>query len=60
MKKIKDHVVGHQITEARDYIQNLPEINKVNIDSWPAWAPTMPNVPDNIKIEVVREDTVNE
>ncbi len=60
VKKIKDHVVGHQITEARDYIQNLPEINKVNIDSWPAWAPTMPNVPDNIKIEVVREDTVNE
>ncbi len=52
VQKIKDHVVGHQISEARDYIQNLPEINKVTIDSWPAWAPTMPNVPDNIKIEV--------
>jgi len=49
---IKDHVVGHPISEARDYIQNLPEINKVSIDSWPAWAPTMPNVPDNIKIAV--------
>lgn len=58
VQKIKDHVLGHEIREARDYIQNLPEINKVTIDSWPAWAPTMPNVPDNIKIEVVRDDTM--
>lgn len=57
VKKIKDHVVGHEIKEARDYVQNLPEINKATIDSWPAWAPTMPNVPDNIKIEVVHGDT---
>ena len=57
MKKIKDHVVGHDIQEARDFVQNLPEIDKVSIDSWPAWAPTMPNVPDNIKIEVVQENT---
>lgn len=56
VKQIQEHVVGHEIREARDYIQNLPEINKVSIDSWPAWAPTMPNVPDNIKIEVLRED----
>lgn len=52
VKSIKDHIVGRTISEARDYIQNLPEINKVAIDSWPAWAPTMPNVPDNIKVEV--------
>jgi hypothetical protein len=57
VKKIKDHVIGREITEAKDYIQNLPEINKVSIDSWPAWAPTMPNVPDNIKIEVVHDET---
>ncbi|MFO0780426.1 MAG: hypothetical protein U0519_00820 [Candidatus Gracilibacteria bacterium] len=60
VKKIKDHVVGHEIKEARDYVQNLPEINKATIDSWPAWAPTMPNVPDNIKIEVVHGDTDTE
>ncbi len=53
VQTIKDHVVGHQISEARDYIQNLPEVNKVTINSWPAWAPTMPNVPDNINIQVV-------
>ncbi len=56
VQKIKDHVLGHQISEARDFIQNLPEINKVSIDSWPAWAPTMPNVPDNIKIEIIAGD----
>lgn len=53
IKKIKEHVVGKDIKEARDYIQNLPEIDKVKVDSWPAWAPTMPSVPDNIRIDVV-------
>ena len=57
IKEIKDHVVGRDISSARDYIQNLPEIDKVSIDSWPAWAPTMPNVPDNIKIEVTSADS---
>ncbi len=54
VKKIKEHVLGKDIRETRSYIQNLPEINKVVIDTWPAWAPTMPNVPDNIKVEIVR------
>lgn len=53
IKKIIEHVTGKEIKEAREYIQNLPEIDKVKIDSWPAWAPTMPSVPDNIKIDVV-------
>mgnify|MGYP001577113457 CR=1 FL=1 len=54
VKKIKDHVIGKDIRETRSYIQNLPEISKVTIESWPAWAPAMPSVPDNIKIEVVK------
>ncbi|MBU1992078.1 hypothetical protein KKG51_00035 [Patescibacteria group bacterium] len=52
IKKIKDHILGKDIAEAERYIQNLPEINKVQIKSWPAWALTIPSVPDNIKIEV--------
>jgi hypothetical protein len=52
IKKIKDHILGKDIEGAENYIQNLPEINKVEIKSWPAWALTIPNVPDNIKIEV--------
>ncbi len=54
VKKIKEHILGKNIRETRDYIQNLPEINKVAIVTWPAWAPTMPSVPDNIKVEIVR------
>lgn len=55
-KIIKDHVVGKKVEDAKDYIQNLPEINKVEITSWPSWAPTMPSVIDNIEIVVVREE----
>jgi hypothetical protein len=52
IKMIKEHVVGKSIEEARAYIQNLPEIDKVTIESWPAWAPTLPGIPDNIKMEI--------
>jgi len=52
IKMIKEHVVGKKIDEAESYIQNLAEIDKVKIESWPAWAPTLPNIPDNIKIEI--------
>ncbi len=52
IEKIKEHIVGKDIEQAKNYIQNLPEINKVEIDSWPAWAPTIPNLPDNIEFEI--------
>ncbi|MBI5152443.1 hypothetical protein HZA39_02825 [Candidatus Peregrinibacteria bacterium] len=54
VKKIKDHITGKKIQDAKDYIRNLAEVEKVEIKSWPAWAPTIPSVPDNIKVEIVR------
>jgi hypothetical protein len=54
IKKIKDHILGKDINEAELYIQNLPEVDKVKIESWPAWSPSLPGIPDNIKIEVRR------
>lgn len=52
LKKITDHVVGKDLDEATFYIQNLPEIERVEIKSWPFWAPTIPTVPDNIQFEI--------
>ncbi len=52
LKKIREHVAGQDIEKAKQYIQNLPEVNKVEIESWPLWSPTIPNLPDNIEFEV--------
>lgn len=52
LSKIQEHIVGKDIEEAKLYIQNLPEVNKVEIDSWPAWSPTIPNIVDNIEFEI--------
>jgi hypothetical protein len=54
IKKVKESILGKDIKEAREFIQNLPEIEKVEISTWPAWAPTLPSVPDNIKVEIRR------
>ncbi|MDD3861360.1 MAG: hypothetical protein PHP74_00475 [Candidatus Gracilibacteria bacterium] len=52
LNKIRDHIAGKDIESARLYMQNLPEINKVEIQSWPMWAPTIPKLHDNIKFEI--------
>ncbi|MBU1151244.1 baseplate J/gp47 family protein [Patescibacteria group bacterium] len=52
LEKIKEHILGKAVDEAKVYIQNLPEINKVEIENWPVWAPTIPKLPDNIDFEV--------
>jgi len=58
-KKIRDHIKGKNIEDAKDYIQNLSEINKVSIESWPVWAPTIPNITENIKFDVREVITVD-
>ena len=53
ISKISERIAGQDVEQAILYIQNLPEINKVRIESWPAWAPTVPSMSDNIKFEIV-------
>ncbi len=50
-KKIIEHIAGTSVEEAAAYIQNLSEVNKVEIKMWPVWSPTIPKLPDNIKIK---------
>ncbi|MFA6917432.1 MAG: hypothetical protein WC285_01165 [Candidatus Gracilibacteria bacterium] len=52
LQKIRDHIAGKDIEEAKLYMQNLPEINKVSIESWPVWSPTIPKLSDNIDFEI--------
>ncbi len=55
MKQVKEAIVGNDVRDAEAFIQNLPEIENVDIHSWPAWAPTLPSVPDNIRVEIKRD-----
>ncbi|PKL36710.1 hypothetical protein CVV38_02290 [Candidatus Peregrinibacteria bacterium HGW-Peregrinibacteria-1] len=57
INKIRDRILGMEMESAKAYIQNLPEVNSVRIDSWPAWSPTLPKIEDNIDFVVV--DAVN-
>ncbi len=50
-QRIKEHVAGRSVEEALAYIQNLPEVNRVEIHMWPRWAPKIPNLPDNIRVK---------
>ena len=50
-QKIIEHIAGKSVEEAESYIQNLPEVNKVEIKIWPVWSPKIPSLPDNIKIK---------
>jgi ATP-dependent RNA circularization protein (DNA/RNA ligase family) len=54
IENIKDNVSGKRLEDAKNYIINLPEVAGVEIQSWPAWAPTIPTIPDNIDV-VIRD-----
>jgi len=55
-KKIKEHIAGLSIEEAEGYVQNLPEVNKVEIKIWPVWSPTIPSLAENIKIKSLSKE----
>lgn len=52
LKKITEHILGIDKKSAEKYIQNLPEIDKVVIKTWPMWTPTLPKVPENIEVKI--------
>jgi hypothetical protein len=60
VKKVTDHLLGKEINEATFFLQNLPEIDRVTIKSWPFWAPTLPTVPDNIEFIMQDEESATE
>lgn len=51
-EKITQNITNLKVSEAKKYIQSLPEIDKVEVTTWPFWAPTLPKNPDNIKIKL--------
>jgi len=55
-KKIKEHIAGLSIEDAENYIQNLPEVNKVEIKIWPVWSPNIPSLAENIKIKSLSKE----
>lgn len=57
IKKITDHIVGMSINDAFSYLQQqTDEIARVDITTWPIWAPTIPNIADNIKFVIKEEN----
>lgn len=56
LKKITDHILGMKVSDAVGYLQQqTDEIARVEIKTWPLWAPTIPNIADNIKFVVEEE-----
>ncbi len=59
LEKIREHIAAKDVEVAKNYIQNLPQINKVEIKSWPIWSPTIPKMTDNIDFEIRDAITVD-
>lgn len=58
LKKISEHILGLKVKDAVAYLQQqTDEIERVEIKTWPIWAPTIPNIADNIKF-VIREENI--
>lgn len=52
VSKIRTRILGKTVDEAEGYIRNLPEISNAAVSSWPFWARTIPELPENVKFKV--------
>ncbi|MFH0820558.1 MAG: hypothetical protein V1908_02175 [Candidatus Peregrinibacteria bacterium] len=50
-EKIKAKILGLPVDEAQSILENFPEIDAVNIRTWPFWLDIMPRLPENIRIK---------
>lgn len=55
-QRIKDKIVSLPVEEAKNLLQNLPEVEAVKIDTWPFWISTIPHLPENIKIKRMKNE----
>lgn len=53
---LKEKVAGLNIEETESYVNNLSEVDKVMVKTWPMWLSNMPRIPDNIDIKLLEED----
>ena len=51
--KIKEKILGLSIEEAKNIIGNFPEVDAVEIKTWPMWISKIPHIPERIDIEMM-------
>ncbi len=52
IQRIKETVIGKNKKDAETYVNNQKEISEAWITIWPIWSPTLPTIPENIKVQI--------
>jgi len=53
--KVKEKILGLNVEEAENYINNLTEVDAVLIKTWPIWISTIPRIPENVEFKLMEE-----
>ncbi len=51
--KVKEKILNFDIEEAENLIGNLPEVDAVEIKTWPMWISSVPRLPESIEIKLM-------
>lgn len=54
--KVKEKILGLDVEEAENYINNLTEVDAVLIKTWPIWISTIPRIPENVEFKLMEEE----
>jgi hypothetical protein len=54
--KLKEKIVGMNLKDAENYINNLPEVDAARIKTWPFWISSIPRIPENIDVELMETE----
>jgi len=53
--KLKEKVLGLEITEAENLVGNFGEVDTVEIKTWPVWLDKLPRIPEKIEIKLMEQ-----
>lgn len=51
--KTKEKILGLPLDEAKNIVGNFPEVDAVEIKTWPMWISKIPRIPERIDIEMM-------
>lgn len=54
--KVKEAIVGMEVSAVENWVGNLPEVDAVNVKTWPVWIHRIPRIPESIDIKLMENE----
>ncbi len=55
---LRGKILGQKVEDAQKYLEGLPGVRSVKIDTWPFWVTNIPRIENRVKLDIESEQTL--